>query len=205
MADTFTIRISKDTPAFEEMDKAAEQLGLSRNQLIIEGIKMMCSWDAQFYKKMKQYSSTFRLPVPLVMQNMLIKRLAEDYAKEQIWGFTGKVMPEFMFNERGPITGGELFKTLSEMAVKDEIRERVRDIEEHIRAGIPVPKDEMEFYETHKPKQVKVDPEEEERNRQLFEKYGEPVSVAFWAEETSMEEAIEMLEEEEKKRGRGKK
>ena len=189
MADTFTIRISKDTPAFEEMDKAAEQLGLSRNQLIIEGIKMMCSWDAQFYKKMKQYSSTFRLPVPLVMQNMLIKRLAEDYAKEQIWGFTGKVMPEFMFNERGPITGGELFKTLSEMAVKDEIRERVRDIEEHIRAGIPVPKDEMEFYETHKPKQVKVDPEEEERNRQLFEKYGEPVSVAFWAEETSMEEA----------------
>lgn len=35
MADTFTIRISKDTPAFEEMDKAAEQLGLSRNQLII--------------------------------------------------------------------------------------------------------------------------------------------------------------------------
>jgi hypothetical protein len=205
MADTFTIRISKDTPAFEEMDKAAEQLGLSRNQLIIEGIKMMCSWDAQFYKKMKQYSSTFRLPVPLVMQNMLIKRLAEDYAKEQIWGFTGKIMPEFMFNERGPITGGELFKTLSEMAVKDEIRERVRDIEEHIRAGIPVPKDEMEFYETHKPKQVKVDPEEEERNRQLFEKYGEPVSVAFWAEETSMEEAIEMLEEEEKKRGRGKK
>lgn len=205
MADTCTIRISKDTPAFEEMDKAAEQLGLSRNQLIIEGIKMMCSWDAQFYKKMKQYSSTFRLPVPLVMQNMLIKRLAEDYAKEQIWGFTGKVMPEFMFNERGPITGGELFKTLSEMAVKDEIRERVRDIEEHIRAGIPVPKDEMEFYETHKPKQVKVDPEEEERNRQLFEKYGEPVSVAFWAEETSMEEAIEMLEEEEKKRGRGKK
>lgn len=205
MADTFTIRISKDTPAFEEMDKAAEQLGLSRNQLIIEGIKMMCSWDAQFYKKMKQYSSTFRLPVPLVMQNMLIKRLAEDYAKEQIWGFTGKVLSEFMFNERGSITGGELFKTLSEMAVKDEIRERVRDIEEHIRAGIPVPKDEMEFYETHKPKQVKVDPEEEERNRQLFEKYGEPVSVAFWAEETSMEEAIEMLEEEEKKRGRGKK
>lgn len=204
MAHTFTIRISKDTPAFEEMDKAAEQLGLSRNQLIIEGIKMMCSWDVQFYKKMKQYSNTFRLPVPLVMQNMLIKRLAEDYAKEQIWGFTGKVMPEFMFNERGPITGGELFKTLSELAVKDEIRERVRGIEEHIKTGFPVPKDEMEFYEVHKPKPVKVDPEEEERNRKLFEKYGEPVSVAFWADETSMEEALEMLEEEEKKRERGK-
>lgn len=205
MADTFTIRISKDTPAFEEMDKAAEQLGLSRNQLIIEGIKMMCSWDTQFYKKMKQYSNTFRLPVPLVMQNMLIKRLAEDYAKEQIWGFTGKVMPEFMFNERGPITGGELFKTLSEMAVKDEIRERVRGIEEDIRAGLPVPKNEMEFYEAHKPKPSKVDPEEEELNRQLFEKYGEPVSIAFWADETNIEEALEMLEEEEKKKGRGRK
>lgn len=67
------------------------------------------------------------------MQNMLIKRLAEDYAKEQIWGFTGKAMPEFMFNERGPITGGELFKTLSEMGVKDEIKEMVRSIEEEIR------------------------------------------------------------------------
>jgi len=67
MADTFTIRISKDTSAFEEMDKAEEQLGLSRNLLIIQGIKMMFSWDAQFYKKMKQYSNTFRLPVPLVM------------------------------------------------------------------------------------------------------------------------------------------
>ena len=205
MADTFTIRISKDTPAFEEMDKAAEQLGLSRNQLIIEGIKMMCSWDAQFYKKMKQYSNTFKLPVPLVMQNMLIKRLAEDYAKEQIWGFTGKVMPEFMFNERGPITGSELFKTLCEIAVKDEIKERVRCIEEHIRTGFPVPKDVMEFYEAHKPKPIKIDLEEEERNRQLFEKYGEPVSIAFWADETSMEEAVKMLEEEEKKRERGKK
>ncbi|NLP13485.1 MAG: hypothetical protein GX383_03165 [Clostridium sp.] len=205
MADTFTIRISKDTPAFEEMDKAAEQLGLSRNQLIIEGIKMICSWNAQFYKKMKQYSNTFRLPVPLVIQNMLIKRLAEDYAKEQIWGFTGKVLSEFMFNERGSITGGELFKTLSEMAVKDEIRERVRGIEEHIRTGFPVSKDEMEFYEAHKPKPVKIDPKEEERNRQLFEKYGEPVSGAFWADETSMEEAVKMLQEEEKKRERGKK
>ncbi len=35
MADTLTIRISKDAPAFQEMDKAAEQLSLSRNQLII--------------------------------------------------------------------------------------------------------------------------------------------------------------------------
>jgi hypothetical protein len=49
---------------------------------------MICSWDAQFYKKMKQYSSNFRLPVPLVMQNMLIKSLAEGYAKDQIWGYT---------------------------------------------------------------------------------------------------------------------
>ena len=46
-------------------------------------------------------------------------------------------------------------------------------------------------------KAVKVDPEGEERNRQIFEKYGEPVSVAFWADETSMEE-VEMLEKEEK-------
>ncbi len=91
------------------------------------------------------------------------------------------------------------------MAVKDEIRERVRGIEEQIRTGLPVPKDEMEFYEAHKPKPVKVDPEEEERNRQLFEKYGEPVSIAFWADGTTEEEALEMLVAEEKKKERGKK
>ena len=167
MADTFTIRISKDTPAFEEMDKAAEQLGLSRNQLIIEGIKMICSWNAQFYKKMKQYSNTFRLPVPLVIQNMLIKRLAEDYAKEQIWGFTGKVLSEFMFNERGSITGGELFKTLSEMAVKDEIRERVRGIEEHIRTGFQFQRMKWNSMK-HTAKACEDRPEKEERNRQLL-------------------------------------
>jgi hypothetical protein len=55
------------------------------------------------------------------------------------------------------------------MDVKDEIRERVRDIEEQIKTGFPALKDEMEFYEAHKLKLVMIDAEEEVRNRQLFE------------------------------------
>jgi len=82
MADTFTIRISKDTPAFGEMGKAAEQLGLSRNQLIIEGMKMMFIGCAVL-QKMKQYSNIFKLPAAPVMQNMLIKILAENYQKNK--------------------------------------------------------------------------------------------------------------------------
>jgi hypothetical protein len=192
MADTFTVRISKDTPSFEEIDKAAEKLGLSRNQLIIEGIKMMCSWDEEFYTRLKQYSNTFRLPVPLVMQNMLIKRLAEDYAKEQVWGFTGKVMMEFMFNERGPITGAVLFKALADTALSDEVNNKVRSIEEALRKGLPVSQQDREFYEEHRVKERGLSPEEQ---RELFEKYGGPEKVASWTTEE------DILEEIKKERG----
>lgn len=191
MAETFTIRISKDTPSFNEMDEAAARLGMSRNQMIIEGIKMMCSWDKQFYSKMRTFGNTFKLPIPLIMQNMLIKRLAEDYANEEVWGFNGRMMMEFTFNERGPITGGELFQLLANEAMENERKEKFKVLHNDVTYGVPLSEDDMAFYEQNKAKYMPAPPLKPTKDIKGIK------SIAYWEGEMTDEEAIKKLMEED--------
>ena len=53
MADLINIRLTKDSPAVEAMDYAANILGMSRNEMILKSIGMMISFDKVFYKKLE--------------------------------------------------------------------------------------------------------------------------------------------------------
>jgi hypothetical protein len=53
MPDLINIRLTKDSPEIEAMDKAAKALGMSRNEMILKAIGMMISFDTVFYKKLE--------------------------------------------------------------------------------------------------------------------------------------------------------
>ncbi len=86
------------------MDYAANILGISRNEMIIKSIGMMISFDKVFYKKLEAYSAKVKVPMAVAMQNMIIKRWAQDAAKTAVWGVSPEVLIEFSATDAGTIS-----------------------------------------------------------------------------------------------------
>lgn len=101
MPDLINIRLTKDSPEIEAMDEAAKAFGMSRNEMIIKAIGMMISFDKVFYKKLEAYSEKIKVPMWLALQNMTIKRWAQDAAKIAVWGYNPEVLIEFSTTEDG--------------------------------------------------------------------------------------------------------
>jgi hypothetical protein len=137
MADKFTIRITKDLPEMETIDGAAATLGMTKNQLVTEGVKMMCAWDKVFYSKMKAYADGLGISMAQVMQNLLIKRLADDAAADTVWGGNRELLLEFSMTNKGLITGKELFEMLYNDKVNQLYRERAQGIKRRLQDGEP--------------------------------------------------------------------
>ena len=137
MAEHISIRVTKDMPSVETIDAAAENLGLNKNQLITEGIKMMTTWDKVFYSKMKTYAEGLGISMAQVMQNFLIKRLADEAAEETVWGSGSRVFLEFSMTNKGLMTGKELFEMLYNDKVNTLYRERAKEIRQRLKDGLP--------------------------------------------------------------------
>lgn len=85
MADIINIRLTRDCPKVSVMDKAAKDLGISRNEMIVRAIIIMVNLDTKFYMKLEKYSENVRVPMHLAIQNTIIKRWAQDNAKKVVW------------------------------------------------------------------------------------------------------------------------
>ena len=143
--EKFTIRITKDLPAMETIDNAALALRMTKNQLVTEGIKMMATWDKYFYSKMKAYAEGLGLSTAQVMQNFLIKRLADDAAEETVWGNAPRALLEFSMTTKGLVTGEELFNMLYTDKVNTLYRERARQIRQDKENGLLITDEDKEI------------------------------------------------------------
>lgn len=180
MADLINIRLTKDSPAVEAMDEAANKLGMSRNEMILKAIGMMISFDKVFYKKMEAYSEKMKVPMWTVLQNMTIKRWAQDAAKAAVWGSNPEVLIEFSTTEAGTIPPKELYEMAFQMSFDTEAKERIAALDREIVAGIPLRnEDDKAFYEKYKHKysSVRREPDED--------------SFAYWESEMADAEALE--------------
>jgi len=45
------------------MDEAAKKLGMSRNELIVNGINLMVNFDTHFYKRLESYIKRLNVPI----------------------------------------------------------------------------------------------------------------------------------------------
>lgn len=113
-----------------DIDIKAKALGMSRAAFVINAIEIILGLDVELYQEIERYSKGLRMPISLVMQSMITKRIAEEKAKDKVWGSTIRPLDEFQFiqDEMGPrpISYKELYMFLEEKYVVRETAEKER-------------------------------------------------------------------------------
>lgn len=106
----------------EDIDKKAKGLGMDRNQLVLKAVDMMMNFDDQFLTYIEKYSKGLKLPEWLVIQNLIMARIADKEALKEVFGPTGEVLKEFtqVEDDKGArtLTGQELKKLLKDEYIK---------------------------------------------------------------------------------------
>jgi hypothetical protein len=161
------------------MDEAAKALGMSRNEMILKAIGMMISFDKVFYKKLEAYSEKMKVPMWTALQNMTIKRWAQDAAKTAVWGNNPEVLIEFSTTEDGTISPKELYEMAYRMAFDAEAKERIAALDREVSTGLSLRNEDNAFYEKYRYKYSSV-PSEHDEN-----------SFAYWESEMTDAEALE--------------
>lgn len=182
MSNLINVRLTKDSPSVEAMDYTAQSLGMSRNEMILKAVTMMINFDKVFYNKLEAYSRKVKVPMWVALQNMIIKRWAQDAAKSAVWGTNPEILIEFSNTEDGIISPKELYEMAYKRAFDAEARERIALQEKEIAAGLPPRTEEAKaFYEKYRYKYNHVPSERNE----------DADSFAYWVGEMSHEEALE--------------
>jgi len=187
MADAINIRITKDCPSTEVMDEAARKLDMSRNELIVTGINMMVNFDTHFYKRLEAYSKRLNVPMWLAIQNLIIKRWAQDAAKSDVYGGLSEPLVEFMYGEDGTITGKDLYEMAYQMEFDKQAKERIAEQEKEVSQGLELQGEDKDFYDTFAPKYgTKAPMPTKERNKHF---------ITYWEGEMTEDEAIAKLKD----------
>jgi protein tyrosine phosphatase len=151
MADLINIRLTKDSPEVKDMDEFAKAMGISRNEMILKAIKLMIGLDKVFYRKMESYSKKVKVLMHTAMQNMIIKRWAEDSAKEAVWN-KKQILLEFSTTGDEIISPKELYEMIYQMTFDNEAKDKIKLLKEELETKGTLKDEDMEFYKKYKHK-----------------------------------------------------
>lgn len=116
----------------EAADKRAKDLGLDRSELIIRGMELVMNFDKEFLDYIKYYAEGLQIPEYLVIQNMVIVRMADEEAQKEVYGDLGGMVEGFMstIDKKGPrqITGKELKDILKDKYTR-EYKNQLKEVE----------------------------------------------------------------------------
>ena len=155
-------RISKRNDGFtlEQLDEKAESLNMNRSELVSFALNMVMKFDNEFIKKMQKRAEGLNMPVGFVIQNMIIKRLAEEAAEAEVneelnRKHSQKALMEFQSKRVGdsyePVTGEELFNDLKARKKQRLIQMEVQDLlEKQKMLSKELPDHEKEFLEKYR-------------------------------------------------------
>lgn len=147
MAGNLNIRVPDGY--LEELDIKAQIFGMNRTDFVMNALDMILNFDEVFYKKIIRYSQGLNTPEWLVMQNIIIRRMAHDHAKAIVWGASGETLKEFVSVDDGDgyktITGEPLFDMLNKMFIEDEEKEKVKVLLNDELYGVPIGEDDKKL------------------------------------------------------------
>lgn len=130
----------------EDIEEKAAHYGMEKSEFIMTAVDMMMNFDETFYKRIQGYSEGLHIPEWLVMQNMIIKRMADEAAEYEVFGPSGKVLDEFMLVGEGfkrrAITGEELFNNLKQQYKVNYEKKAVQELLKEEAYGIPLKENE---------------------------------------------------------------
>lgn len=138
MNELISVRIPNSNKwKLKDIEKKAKDYGLEKSEFILNAIDMMMNFDEVFFKKIQKYSDGLHIPEWLVLQNMIIKRMAEEAAFYEAWGSRKKILTEFAsggddMEHQRMFTGEELFNMLKAQFFDEEKKKRLDIIEKNV-------------------------------------------------------------------------
>lgn len=123
---------------------------MSRNEMILKAITMLLDFDPTFYKKLEVYSSNANVSMGTALQNMTIKRWAQDNAKKSVWGVDTDILLEFSQSNEGVIQPKELYEMFYQMAFDEEAKERFNQYQEEVNRGLELRGEDKDFSSDYK-------------------------------------------------------
>jgi hypothetical protein len=108
------------TPSEKEyLENRAKEMGMTFTDILKTGAMMCASFDPAFWKGIKTFSRNLGVKEYLILQNIAISWLARREAEAEVKGDKADpLLPEFMFTENGPVTGGELHKKMKNIFIQ---------------------------------------------------------------------------------------
>lgn len=121
----------------EDIDKRAKEFGLKKGDFILFAVDFMLNIDDTAWGIISNYSKGLKVPEYLIIQNILIKRAADQAAQMETYGrILDGVLDEFISNSQDGInwkmlTGEELFNVLKDKYVR-EYKKEIKEAEEEL-------------------------------------------------------------------------
>lgn len=116
----------------EDINNKADNMGLSRNEFIVKAIDIFMNFDKEFLDYIKYYAEGLQIPEYLVIQNMVIVRMADEEAQKEVYGDLGGMVEGFLstIDKKGPrqITGKELKDILKDKYTR-EYKNQLEEVE----------------------------------------------------------------------------
>lgn len=130
------IRINKNKK--NKIEKDAEKQGLNVPAYVSAAIDFYGSFDVHFLEQMNMTAEKLKLPIPTVIQQLLVAYTSADIAIMKTFGTGGKTYQRaFQYDENGLIEGIE-HMNLVRSQVSGESSNLIKKLEKGVRTGKPV-------------------------------------------------------------------
>ena len=113
------LTITIDETEKQALEAQAAGLGITPSELLRRGAAVLGDFSPYFANRLAAFCRQHRLPASLVIENLLLGRMADLEARADVWGESPKVMPEFQSIATGPLTGAPLFTILKAQKVAE--------------------------------------------------------------------------------------
>lgn len=115
--------------------RVAAERGLTLTELMRRGTALLAALDGALLERLGDYGRRLSLPEHLVIQNLLLERLAREAAREEVLGPGPRLLREFVVLSEGLLTGEALFESLKRGEVQRLSRQEVSRYEERLPSG----------------------------------------------------------------------
>ena len=127
--ETIRAVISPNNPwHLKDIDRKSKELGIDRYELIRQAVDMMMNFDRDFLDYIKTYEDALKIPKYLIIQNIIISKIADSEARIEVYGPKTQNIEGFIFleNEKGPkvLSGNELKEHLKSSKIEEYQKEK---------------------------------------------------------------------------------
>lgn len=139
-----TVQVSYrvDEAVKQSLEKLAKEKDVGLSDLVREALDLLAGFDPGFWARVQSLANALNVPAWMVLQNRLIKILAQEAAESEIWGPRFLLLDEFRFTTEGVLTGEHLFDTLRSTATERERWKRLEQLEGGRASGAPFTPDD---------------------------------------------------------------